>query len=147
MPPTSTNRVTLSNPQFLINSTADPKCQEAFSIIENENLPHPLGKLLASFIANALYTALATAHVLNHCPPGQRRKTDLHVLISDWTFIVESSKSAWSPMQQPGSDHFEPQNTAQIHQPQTAGPKLKLPEEMETDAASWGSQQVLGTPW
>ncbi|KAJ9416517.1 hypothetical protein QL093DRAFT_2439485 [Fusarium oxysporum] len=36
MPPTSTNRVTLSNPQILINSTADPKCQEAFSIIETK---------------------------------------------------------------------------------------------------------------
>ncbi|KAH7219932.1 hypothetical protein BKA60DRAFT_647395 [Fusarium oxysporum] len=103
MPPTSTNRVTLSNPQFLINSTADPKCQEAFSIIENENLPHPLGKLLASFIANALYPALATTHVLNHCPPGQRRKTDLHVLISDWTFIVESNGNRCCIMGKPAS--------------------------------------------
>ncbi|KAF4943255.1 hypothetical protein FGADI_13532 [Fusarium gaditjirri] len=73
-----------------MNSIADSKYHEAFSIIENEDLPHPLGKLLTSFIANALDPALAASYVLNHCPPGQHRKADLHILISDWTFIVES---------------------------------------------------------
>ncbi|PNP74261.1 hypothetical protein FNYG_12310 [Fusarium nygamai] len=73
-----------------MNPTTDPKCQEAFSIIENEDLTYPLGRFLISFIANALNPALAATHVLNHCPPGQHRKADLHALISDWTFIVES---------------------------------------------------------
>ncbi|KAF5646163.1 kinase [Fusarium sp. NRRL 52700] len=73
-----------------MNSAADPKCLEAFSVIENEDLPHPLGKLLRAFIANALNPALAATHVLNHCRPGQQRKTDLYALVSDWTFIVES---------------------------------------------------------
>ncbi|KAF5577501.1 kinase [Fusarium pseudoanthophilum] len=73
-----------------MNPTNDPKCQEAFSIIENEDLPHPLGKLLTTFISNALNPSLAATHVLNHCRPGQERKIDLYALISDWTFIVES---------------------------------------------------------
>ncbi|KAF5556464.1 kinase [Fusarium phyllophilum] len=73
-----------------MNYTADPKCEEAFSVIESEDLPHPLGKLLSSFITNALNPAIAATHVLNHCRSGQQRKADLHTLISDWTFIVES---------------------------------------------------------
>ncbi|KAG5745258.1 hypothetical protein H9Q72_012964 [Fusarium xylarioides] len=73
-----------------MDSSADPKCQEAFSIIENENLPHPLGKLLSAFIANALSPALAASQVLRHCRLGQQRKADLHALVSDWMFIVES---------------------------------------------------------
>ncbi|KAF5643559.1 kinase [Fusarium tjaetaba] len=73
-----------------MNTNRYPKCQEAFSAIENEDLPHPLGKLLTTFIANALNPSLAATHVLNHCRPGQERKIDLYALISDWTFIVES---------------------------------------------------------
>lgn len=88
-----------------MNSTTDPKCEEAFSLIRSQNLPHPLGKLLSSFIANALNPALAAAHVFSHCRPGQHRKADLHALISDWEFVLESSEFAWMSMQHPGSDH------------------------------------------
>lgn len=77
-----------------MDSTADPKCQEALSVIQSEYLPHPLGKFLHSFIANALNPASAATHVLSHCRPGQQRKADLLALISDWTFIVESSEFA-----------------------------------------------------
>ncbi|KAF5592908.1 kinase [Fusarium pseudocircinatum] len=73
-----------------MNSTDDPECQEAFSVIENEDLPHPLDKLLSAFVANALNPALAATHLLNHRRPGQQRKADLYALISDWKFIVES---------------------------------------------------------
>lgn len=73
-----------------MNSTTDPKCEEAFSLIRSQNLPHPLGKLLSSFIANALNPALAAAHVFSHCRPGQHRKADLHALISDWELVLES---------------------------------------------------------
>ncbi|KAF9767113.1 hypothetical protein IL306_000378 [Fusarium sp. DS 682] len=80
-----------------MNSTADPKCHQALSLIEDEELPHPLGKLLKSFIVEALYPALAAAHVLNACEANNDRKTVLLELVADWTYIVESGSKHSKP--------------------------------------------------
>jgi hypothetical protein len=80
---------------------------KALYLIRDEPyLPHPLGKLLSSFITQALHPPVAAAHVLSYCHPGQHREAELRALVSDWTFIIESSESAWSPMHHPGPNSF-----------------------------------------
>ncbi|KAG9496254.1 hypothetical protein J7337_012838 [Fusarium musae] len=64
---------------------------KALCLIQDEPcLPHPLGKLLSSFITQALHPPVAAAHVLSYCHPGQHREAELRALVSDWTFIIES---------------------------------------------------------
>ncbi|EGU81735.1 hypothetical protein FOXB_07742 [Fusarium oxysporum f. sp. conglutinans Fo5176] len=88
----------------------EPLSEEAvdktLSLIRDEPcLPHPLGKLLSSFITQVVDPPLAAAHVLSYCHSGQHREAELRALVSDWTFIIESR------------------------------PKLKFSKEMATDAA------------
>ncbi|EMT71508.1 hypothetical protein FOC4_g10010012 [Fusarium odoratissimum] len=71
----------------LLEETVD----KALSLIRDEPcLPHPLGKLLSSFITQAVDPPLAAAHVLSYCHSGQHREAELRALVSDWTFIIES---------------------------------------------------------
>ncbi|EXA35777.1 hypothetical protein FOVG_12926 [Fusarium oxysporum f. sp. pisi HDV247] len=64
---------------------------KTLSLIRDEPcLPHPLGKLLSSFITQAVDPPLAAAHVLSYCHSGQHREAELRALVSDWTFIIES---------------------------------------------------------
>ncbi|KAJ4051122.1 hypothetical protein NW756_003730 [Fusarium oxysporum] len=99
---------------------------KTLSLIRDEPcLPHPLGKLLSSFITQAVDPPLAAAHVLSYCHSGQHREAELRALVSDWTFIIESIT-----------------NTGLHHLLLTAGPKLKFSKEMATDAASRVSQRV-----
>lgn len=71
----------------------DHVVDEALSLIQNESeLPHPLGPLLKSFISEALQPRLAAAHVLQRCRHNDDQKAALIALISDWMYIVESSK-------------------------------------------------------
>ncbi|WKT50819.1 hypothetical protein QSH57_015789 [Fusarium oxysporum f. sp. vasinfectum] len=64
---------------------------KALSLIRDDPcLPHPLGKLLSSFITQAVDPPLVVAHVLSYCHSDQHREAELRALVSEWTFIIES---------------------------------------------------------
>ena len=66
---------------------------EALSLIEGAKLPHPSGPLLSCFIIEALNPRLAAQYVLQICRPGHNQQTCLLQIVSDWSYLVESSMS------------------------------------------------------
>ena len=67
--------------------------KEALSLIESAGLPHPSSLLLSSFIIEALDPPLAAQYVLPTCRSGDDEEADLFSIVSDWSYIVESSTS------------------------------------------------------
>lgn len=74
---------------------------EAVSIIECIELPHPSGALLSCFVTEALDPRAAAKFVLARCRDGHSGdshsddgRAHLLSLVDDWTYIVESSEFA-----------------------------------------------------
>lgn len=60
----------------------------ALAAIEAAGLPHPSGPLLRSFVNSALHPQLAARYARRAIDAGEGSS-----LVSDWTYIVESSES------------------------------------------------------
>lgn len=75
----------------IVNDDDDVKV--ALSLIESAKLPHPSGPLLSSFIIEALNPRFAAQYVLQTCRPGHSQQTCLLQIVSDWSYLVESSMS------------------------------------------------------
>lgn len=56
--------------------------------VEGLPLPHPAGALLRSFIVEAVNSQVAATYVLSRISSTE----EAHRLVSDWLYIVESSK-------------------------------------------------------
>lgn len=71
-----------------------PEVNEAVSLIESIELPHPSGALLSSFVTEALDPRAAAKFVLARCRDGHSDDGRAHLisLVDDWTYIVESSE-------------------------------------------------------
>lgn len=82
-----------------------PEVNEAVSLIDSIELPHPSGALLSSFITEALDPRTAAKFVLASCRDGHSDDTraDLLSLVDDWTYIVESISKHGNPP--PAPDH------------------------------------------
>lgn len=75
----------------------DSDVREALSLAENANLAHPASALLSCFILDALNPQLAAKHVLEGCRRSQDLEAVLLSLVSDWSYIVESSMIETTP--------------------------------------------------
>jgi hypothetical protein len=71
----------------------DDDVKEALLLIESAKLPHPSGQLLSSFVIEALNPRLAAQYVLQTCRSDHNRQADLLLIVSDWSYLVESSTS------------------------------------------------------
>ena len=71
----------------------DDAVTEALALIESARLPHPSGPLLSSFVSEALNPRLAAQYILKTCRSGHDQQTDLLLLVSDWSYLVEASTS------------------------------------------------------
>jgi hypothetical protein len=60
---------------------------QALSLIETIDLPHPSGELLSSFVKQALHPVLAARYVSDRLSAGEARS-----LASNWIYIVQSSE-------------------------------------------------------
>ena len=63
--------------------------QGTLSLIETMRLPHPSGRLLSSFVTEAVDPALAACYVRDRLSAG-----DAYSMVSDWTYIIESRMSS-----------------------------------------------------
>lgn len=61
------------------------------SQIEDAELPHPLGPLLASFITGAAFPAGAAQYLGARLRAGEARAA-----VTEWAYILDSGKSALS---------------------------------------------------
>ena len=57
------------------------------SLIDTAGLPHPSGPLLASFVKDAVDPVMAARYV-----QSEITASGAPTLVSDWTYVVESSK-------------------------------------------------------
>jgi hypothetical protein len=69
----------------------DNDVKKALSLIESARLPHPSGPILSSFIIEALNPRSAAQYVLHTCRPDHNQRICLLQIVSDWTYLVESS--------------------------------------------------------
>lgn len=69
-----------------------PQVNDALSLIQASDLPHPSGALLSSFVNEALDPPAAAEFVLGACHAGHGPNTrpELLALVHVWTYIVES---------------------------------------------------------
>jgi hypothetical protein len=72
---------------------AQDKVHSALSLIETAGLPHPQGSLLKSFVQDAVNPEVAALYVHE----GLITRGGAETLVSDWTYIVDSSKIHFSP--------------------------------------------------
>jgi hypothetical protein len=61
----------------------DKDVNEALSLIEGTKLPHPSGKLLSSFIIEALNPRLTAQYILQACPSDGTQEADILSIASD----------------------------------------------------------------
>ncbi|OTB15055.1 hypothetical protein K445DRAFT_318431 [Daldinia sp. EC12] len=64
---------------------SDNGVKYALSLIEAANLPHPSGRLLESFVTEALYPVLAAQYVKKRLQLGEASS-----LVDDWLYIINS---------------------------------------------------------
>lgn len=72
----------------------DPEVNDALSVIQHADLPHPSGALLSSFITEALDPQAAADYLLKACHAGHgpNTRSELLSLVDDWTYIVDSGE-------------------------------------------------------
>jgi hypothetical protein len=83
----------------------------ALSLIEGVRLPHPYGPLLSAFIEEALNPVAAARYVRNIIGAGE-----IHSLLSDWTYVIESSNHPpHFPGVQPADETSKSQTALVLH--------------------------------
>ena len=104
-----------SRPLDSVHELMDPNRQQVdktLSLIAALDLPHPSGALLKSFVTEALHPVVAARYVEHRLSAG-----DAQSLVSNWIYIVESSKLFARPDRTSlifpvGSDHTRPSPVA-----------------------------------
>lgn len=110
-------------------TSAREDVQRTLSLIETIKLPHPSGRLLSSFVTEAVDPALAARYVRDRLSAG-----DAHSTVSDWTYIVESSMYVPSSKPLHHSECSEFRKTVILRRHQMPSPDVPSSDEMGASA-------------
>lgn len=122
--------------------------KEALLLIERARLPHPSGPLLSPFVVEALNPQLAAEYILRICRHSHDQQADLRSLVSDWSYVVESSTVRLPPclaLPHPWlMTDSKFQSTHVFHQSPTPPPKLPSRTVMVASAALLAKSAIFG---